>query len=128
MLIRQTVGVHKVAIRCLEAEMRCPGYTFGKISILCGGPDWPTSVLAGMLNLSLLECEIGTIPIILFIAPCSLSGSLYIKKGTNDEWDRLANMMLFTSVTINLVLWAVAAWAIQQRLERDYEKVTRPLK
>ena len=33
-----------------------------QVSILCGGPDWPTSVLAGILRLSLVECEIGTLP------------------------------------------------------------------
>jgi len=68
--VRQTVGVHKVAIRCIEAEMRKPGWTMGKVAILCGGPDWPVSVLAGVLGLSLIQCEIGTIPIIFFVGPC----------------------------------------------------------
>lgn len=28
--VRQTVGVHKVAIRCIEAELSAPGWTIGK--------------------------------------------------------------------------------------------------
>ena len=36
-----------------------PGMSFGKCMILCGGPDWPTSVLAGILRLSLVQCTIG---------------------------------------------------------------------
>jgi len=126
--VRQTVGVHKVTIRCIEAEMQKPGMSFGKVAILCGGPDWPVSVLAGVLGLSLLQCEIGTIPIIFFVAPCALTGSFYVKKtGENDVWTRLANMMIVTSVVVNLLLWALAAWAIQNQLESNYDELTRPL-
>merc|ERR1712176_956552 len=78
--VRRTVGVHKVAIRCVEAVLRKPGWTLGKVAILCGGPDWPTSVLAGVLRLSLLQCELGTVPIIGFVVPCSLTGSFYLKR------------------------------------------------
>lgn len=126
--IRQMVGVHKVFMRAIKAELERPGWSVGKVAILCGGPDWPTSVLAGMMKLSLWECEIGTIPIIFFIVPCSLSGSLYMKKGTSDVWDRSANFMILISVVVNLFLWAVAAWSIQNQLERNGHELTRPLK
>jgi len=126
-LVRQTIGVHKVAIRCVEAELRRPGLTMGKVAILCGGPDWPTSVLAGMLNLSLFQCELGTLPIIFFVIPCSLSGSFYTKKGTSVVWNRSANLMIVVSLAINLLLWALAAWAMQQQLDKNFDELTRPL-
>eukprot|EP00913_Durusdinium_trenchii_P013684 g12849.t1 len=78
--IRAQVGINQPMIRALEAVLRKPGLSLGKVSILCGGPDWPTSVLAGILRLSLLECEIGTLPIIFFVGACSLSGSFYLKQ------------------------------------------------
>lgn len=59
-------------MRAIEQVLRRPGMSFGKCMILCGGPagclrrllclsaeDWPTSVLAGILRLSLVQCTIG---------------------------------------------------------------------
>uniref|UniRef100_A0A7S4UP67 RanBP2-type domain-containing protein n=1 Tax=Alexandrium monilatum TaxID=311494 RepID=A0A7S4UP67_9DINO len=125
--VRSTAGVHKVAIRCIEAELRVKGWTAGKIAILCGGPDWPTSVIAGVLGLSLWECELGTVPIIGFVLPCAMSGSLYIKKGEGQLWSSAADMMIVASVVVNLTLWVVAFWAIQHRLESDYANLSRRL-
>jgi len=125
--VRQTAGVHKVAIRCIEAELSVTGWTIGKVAILCGGPDWPTSVLAGVLGLSLLQCELGTLPIIFFIIPCALSGSLYLKMDRNDVWARAAQMMIITAMMLNLLLWGLAAWAMHGRLEREYDRLRKPL-
>jgi len=61
------------------------------------------------------------------VAPCSLTGSFYIKKGTSEIWTRAANLMVMTSVIVNLTLWAIAAWAIQNQLERNFDELTRPL-
>mmetsp|Transcript_18393 Transcript_18393/g.42951 ORF Transcript_18393/g.42951 Transcript_18393/m.42951 type:complete len:2482 (+) Transcript_18393:55-7500(+) len=125
--VRQTVGVHTVAVRSIENVLRKKGLSIGKVAILCGGPDWPTSVLAGMLKLSLLECELGTMPIIFFVGPCSLSGSFYLKKGVSQLWERAANMMILLSVVVNVSLWAVAAWAIQGQIAKDLPNLSRPL-
>ena len=38
------------------------GFTLGKIMILLGGPDWPTAVLAGILQQSLFSMTIGSLP------------------------------------------------------------------
>jgi len=125
--VRQTVGVHKVAVRSIEAELRRPGFTMGKVAILCGGPDWPTSVLAGMLGLSLVQCELGTLPIIFFVIPCALTGSFYLEKGTSEVWSRSANLMVLASVMVSLSLWAISAWAIQVQLDENHEELSRPL-
>jgi hypothetical protein len=125
--VRQTVGVHKVAIRCIEAVLRQPGLSVGKCAILCGGPDWPTSVLAGVLKLSLYECELGTVPIIFFVAPCALTGSFYMRKGESDSWDSAANMMIMLSLAVNMILWVLGAWGIQNTLDKNREELTRPL-
>jgi len=125
--VRRTARVHQVGIRCIEAELRVKGWTAGKVAILCGGPDWPTSVYAGVLGLSVWECELGTIPIIGFVLPCALTGSLYIKKDEGQIWSSAANLMIVAAVVVNLLLWAIAFWAIQNRLEADYEELKRRL-
>ena len=54
--VRKFVGVNSLSIRAIEKILSAPGLAFmdiRKISILCGGPDWPTSVLCGVLHLDL---------------------------------------------------------------------------
>jgi hypothetical protein len=46
-----------------------------KVSILVGGPDWPTSVMCGIMGLPLLPVLVGTLPVALLIIPTVLSGS-----------------------------------------------------
>ena len=45
------------------------GLGMGKVMILIGGPDWPTSVLTGILNLSYVQMLIGSLPVILLTGP-----------------------------------------------------------
>ena len=35
--------------------LKRPGLDMGKVGILCGGPDWPTSVLTGLLKCKLSD-------------------------------------------------------------------------
>lgn len=42
------------AVRYLLSQ---PGLTIAKASILCGGPDWPTSVLCGLLKLNVFQAR-----------------------------------------------------------------------
>ena len=55
-------GVHKEFTQALKKLLEPKGLTFPKMAILSGGPDWPTSVLAGVLKLELLPCLLGTLP------------------------------------------------------------------
>jgi len=73
--IRQLVGVHTVSIRAIENILRRPGLHWAKICILCGGPDWPTSVLTGILRLDLRQMLLGTCPCAFLILPCVLGGA-----------------------------------------------------
>lgn len=51
------------------------GFTVAKVAILVGGPDWPTSVLCGLMRLRLIPILIGTLPVLLLILPTLLTGS-----------------------------------------------------
>ena len=46
--------------------------------ILCGGPDWPTSVLTGILNLSVIKMLIGSAPVVIIIVPCTVLGACFV--------------------------------------------------
>jgi len=125
--VRRLVAVHKPEIRAIEKLLRRPGLSFGKVMILVGGPDWPTSVLAGILGLSLWQCELGTTPIIFYIVPLSLTGSFYYMRDAGEMWQRLADVMLLVTLFQTVCMWLVIGWFLQETFLNDYEELMRPL-
>lgn len=73
--IRQLVGINTGLIRAMKLCLNERGLGIAKISILCGGPDWPTSVLCGIMGLPVLPVLIGTIPVAALVVPTVLAGS-----------------------------------------------------
>lgn len=126
LFIKQQVGIHKPFIRAVESILRRPGWSFAKCIILCGGPDWPTSVIAGILGLSLFQCELGTIPIILYVTPLSLTGSFYVLQDEAEIYKKLGRLMFFLTAIMTAVMWAGMAWAIQTEFDQNYDNLTRP--
>jgi len=73
--VRQFCGVNSNLMRSMKLVLKQPGIGIDKVSILVGGPDWPTSVLCGIMGLDLIPILIGTLPIIFLITPTLLTGS-----------------------------------------------------
>merc|ERR1719428_253336 len=73
--VQKLVGVHLLGIRAVEFILKKPGLRFDKVVILCGGPDWPTSVLTGILKLNVFQMMLGTLPVLVLITPCVLAGA-----------------------------------------------------
>jgi len=125
MWVKRACGVHTPLMRAIERVLRRPGLSLGKVMILCGGPDWPTSVLAGILGISLFQCELGTCPIIANVIPLCLSGSFYLRRtGHGEIWARLGNFMFILTGVVSVVFWAGMAWAIQDEFDRSYALIT----
>ena len=51
--VRQVVGVNSPMIKTMKLILGKPGFGVAKVAILVGGPDWPTSVLCGIMGLPL---------------------------------------------------------------------------
>uniref|UniRef100_A0A7S1BTQ1 Uncharacterized protein n=1 Tax=Corethron hystrix TaxID=216773 RepID=A0A7S1BTQ1_9STRA len=73
--IRQYVGINSQMMRTTKLILSDPGVTKEKIFILIGGPDWPTSVLCGIMKLDFFPLMLGTLPVIFLITPTVLSGT-----------------------------------------------------
>ena len=71
-------------------------FTRGKVATLVGGPDWPTSVMMGLMGLPIAPMIAGTMPVICLVAPLSLSGSFMIQ-GTVAPFPALTNIALALS-------------------------------
>jgi len=102
--VQQLVSVDKVATRAIEQILNVKGLNFPKVSILVGGPDWPTSVLCGILKLSLFQCCLGTLPVVFVSAPCVIAGAFMANPGAKTEDARrldehVANMTNSTEPT-----------------------------
>ncbi|CAE8629632.1 unnamed protein product [Polarella glacialis] len=76
--IQQMVGVDQVAIRAVEKILRSATFSFPKVAVMVGGPDWPVSVLCGILRLNLWSILMATCPIIVVLSPCVIAGALMV--------------------------------------------------
>jgi hypothetical protein len=123
--VRQLVGVHHPFMRAVEVVLRRPGLNFGKCMILCGAPDWPVSVLAGILRLSLFQCLLGTCPVMLSVVPMVLTGSFYLKRDESQAWVNAGNLMLSLTGLVSTIFWVGMGWAIQDAFSSHGDEITR---
>jgi len=122
--VQQLVGVDKVPIRAVESILLKRGLGLDKVSVLVGGPDWPTSVLCGILRLSLFQCCLGTTPVIVVSSPCVVAGAFLAgprAQMTDSEkrlWDTWASTALAVSAFGQLASGVVAMYFIQDTIGR----------
>lgn len=123
--IRQSCGVHKPGIRAVESLMQKPGLSWGKCMVFSGCPDWPTSVLAGILKLPLLQCLLGALPVIPVIIPMTLTGAFYLRREESEAWNRSVNMMLFLTTALTAILFAGIGSALQGEFDKYGDKLSK---
>ena len=128
--IRQMVGVNTPLIRSFKLILSERGFSMAKISILCGGPDWPTSVLCGVIDLPLWPILVGTLPVIIVIIPTVLAGSFTFMAGLklNDEpefiWAETAAMISLAFSAIALfVFMLVAAYHVELTIRERGDEI-----
>ena len=73
--VRRLCSVNSAVVRTMRLVLLEPGLSLAKVTILVGGPDWPTSVLCGILGLDLLPILLGTLPVFLLILPTVMGGA-----------------------------------------------------
>jgi len=84
--VRKFIGINSTVTRSVRHILSEKGLSFPKVCILIGGPDWPTSVTCGIMNLSLFPILVGTLPIVILIFPTVLTGSfLFLRDRTNKD-------------------------------------------
>ena len=122
--VRRMVGVNSITIRAIKAILSVPGVSFRKSAILCGGPDWPTSVLTGILKLPLLEMLAGTVPVYVVLAPCCAAGALMIKAAEGGDWGTISATTLTAAsmgqgFALCSALYFIESYAGQNRAELE---------
>ena len=88
--VRYVVGINSKQMRAIRYCLMQPGLNPAKVAILCGGPDWPTSVLCGILRVPLHESMIGTAPVlVLYLTYTVMAGAFMLKTGGTCDIDEV---------------------------------------
>jgi len=127
--VQKTIGVDTVPTRAIEKILSERGWKLGKVAILVGGPDWPTSVTCGVLRLNIPQMLLGTLPVFLSsIIPQTLVGALLTMETGSDAnfWNMVKTGATAVAGLGQAVASGVAAYAITQTIELDHEELSRP--
>jgi len=95
--VRATVDVNSSAVKAIRVILQRPGMNRDKVLILIGGPDWPTSVLTGILKQSYINMMLGTLPILLPIALTVIAGGCQLKRSEGGAWESISGLFLALS-------------------------------
>ena len=107
--VRVLVGVNSLSIRAVGRILSAPGLSLRKVLILCGGPDWPTSVLTGILGLDVRQMLAGTAPVYVLILPTCAAGAMELKKSESSLYASLAGVILALSAACQVRACVAAA-------------------
>jgi hypothetical protein len=123
--VRAIVGVNSSVIKAIKFELIKPGVSLSKVCIMCGGPDWPTSVLCGILRRSDAEakvpmriktCELLLClgPMVLLIGPTTLAAAFQLKTG--DPYAAIASVSLICCSLVQVAAFAIATSYINKAM------------
>ena len=110
--VRQAVGVNSVSIRAIRLILQEKGLSGNKMTILVGGPDWPTSVLTGILQQSYLQMLLGSTPFLVTIPLTVLAGALQLKASESPSLAAAAGTILMLASLTQAGCGLMAAVAI----------------
>jgi hypothetical protein len=96
--IRRIVGINSMEMRSIKYILKEKGITVGKVAVLLGGPDWPVSVIAGLLKTSYIENQLATLFILAFMVPITLTGAFLIRVPEGGLWASASTMMLGVAI------------------------------
>jgi hypothetical protein len=126
--VQSLIGVDKVFTRAIAQILNVRGLTVGKVAVLVGGPDWPTSVTCGILNLNIPQMLLGTAPVFFVSSPCVLAGA-FLAQATDGEdsiYSALANTFIGLMGLGQMSCGFLAVQRVTAVIDKDYDKLVVP--
>jgi len=121
--VKKMIGVQTPVMKAVRHVLGQP-FTFDKVCILVTGPDWPVSVLTGVLDLKLLPMLLGSLPVIVLVAPAVVSGAFMVRYSATVEAEEMnasiASMSMLATVVLQgsaFVLFCVRAGSMTERFQ-----------
>ena len=93
--------------------------------ILCGGPDWPVSVLTGILGLDVMQMLLGSVPVVFLIAPCVCAGAFLLRVPESGTWQSLASLALAGAGATQIFAMLAAGYYIEQVATKRREQLMK---
>mmetsp|Transcript_28484 Transcript_28484/g.59366 ORF Transcript_28484/g.59366 Transcript_28484/m.59366 type:complete len:918 (-) Transcript_28484:195-2948(-) len=129
--VRQFVNINSKLMKSMRLELGSGGLSVAKVAILIGGPDWPTSVLCGIMRLSLFQIMLGTLPVLFLILPTCLTGALLYMASLDNEhgnpefpWADTASTLVFSATAmVQLGALLVATYYIERTADTRADEV-----
>eukprot|EP00511_Aplanochytrium_stocchinoi_P012114 CAMPEP_0204878508 /NCGR_PEP_ID=MMETSP1348-20121228/48790_1 /ASSEMBLY_ACC=CAM_ASM_000700 /TAXON_ID=215587 /ORGANISM="Aplanochytrium stocchinoi, Strain GSBS06" /LENGTH=337 /DNA_ID=CAMNT_0052035507 /DNA_START=896 /DNA_END=1909 /DNA_ORIENTATION=+ len=103
--------------------MEVPGWSIPKVAVLVGGPDWPTSVLTGIMRLKLRQMLLGSLPVLVTIVPVSFAGAALLKDDGEGIFSTLAPLLLSIGVVVQLTPFFIAIHYIAKAAVENEEEL-----
>jgi hypothetical protein len=120
--VKMTVGTHTPTMRAAAIVLTEKGLTPPKVSVLVGGPDWPTAVICAMLKVPVFSMLVGTSPVFFLIVPVVISAAYLLRSlqsredGDDELADTYANIstyMMMVSAVVQMGSMVVAGMYLQ---------------
>ena len=130
--VRKAVQINSNLIKSMRLILgQKRWFSVDKVAILIGGPDWPTSVLCGLMKLDLIPILLGTTPVIFLILPTMLTGSFTYMAGLTTEagqpefpWaGALATISAALTAIVQFGSMIVAAYYLEQTASQRTEEL-----
>ena len=121
--VRQFVGINSGFTRAMRVVLSDRGVTFAKAMVLVGGPDWPTSVLTGIMRLSCPQMLLGSLPIIMTIVPSVMAGAFNLLTTINNTWAALSTILAMVLMVVQGGATMAAAIVIERANSKRKEEV-----
>jgi len=126
--VRSALGVNTKVTKGIKLIMLAPGVTLHKVFLLVGGPDWPTSVLAGVLGIPAIPCQLGTLPVVIPIGITVLSGGAMTREGAT--WENMAGVLLMLSAATlggSFIFFFIALERVLETRADEIETMLKPV-
>ncbi|KAL3895131.1 MAG: hypothetical protein SGPRY_013601, partial [Prymnesium sp.] len=104
--IRSAVQINSELMRAIKYILMRPGLSASKVCVLCGGPDWPTSVICGIMRradpgkIHTFQLLIGLTPMITLITPVVTAAAFQLRTADPGPYDSVATISLVLSTAI----------------------------
>jgi len=121
--VRAAVGINSETIKAMRHILEQPGMSPGKVTILCGGPDWPTSVFTGILGLNVFSMLWGSVPVIIIVGTSAMAGAFQYAKTKGGAYESLANVALVVGLLAQLIFFGAALYYIVDVQEHKPEVI-----
>ena len=120
------IGINSPTTRAIKKILMVPGLNLPKIVILCGGPDWPTSVTTGILKCNVFQMLLGTLPIIFLIVPTVMTGAFKNKEQDGPIYATLSGIFMASTSVVQGGAMLLAGYYIQQARAKHFEELSKP--